>query len=81
VLVKDQWVGLCEQVLNVSSAYWCYGPSKLKLCNHLVETSLPYSKAVVREKEEVIQGDDRASLSLIDKISFGCRGIFHSCGD
>jgi hypothetical protein len=29
-----------------------YGPSKLMwLCNHLAETSLPYSKAVVREGE------------------------------
>jgi hypothetical protein len=51
-LVKDRWVGLHEQVLNVPIACWCYGPSKLMyLCHHLAKTSLPYYKAVVREGE------------------------------
>jgi hypothetical protein len=29
VSVKDQWVGPCEQVLNVLITCWCYRPSKL----------------------------------------------------
>jgi hypothetical protein len=50
VSVKNRWVGPREQVLNVLIACWWYGPSKLmQQCTHLVETSLPYSRAVVRE--------------------------------
>jgi hypothetical protein len=52
VSVKDRWVGLHEQVLNVPIACWCYGPSKLMyLCHHLAKSYLPYYKAVVREGE------------------------------
>jgi hypothetical protein len=52
VSVKDQWVGPRKQVLNVTIACWCYEPSKLMyMCNHLAESSLSYSKAVMREEE------------------------------
>jgi hypothetical protein len=51
------------------------------LCNHLAETSLPYSKAIVREGNEVTQDNGRTSLSLIAKTSPGCRGLFRPGGD
>jgi hypothetical protein len=82
VLVKDRGVDTREQVLNVLIAYWCYEPSKLMYpCNHLAETSLPYSKADAREGDEVTQDDSWVSLSSIVKTSLGCRGIFHPRGD
>jgi hypothetical protein len=58
-----------------------YGLSNLMYpCNHLTEISLHYFKFVATE-EDVTQGDNRVSLSLIAKASFKCRGLFQSRGD
>jgi hypothetical protein len=50
-LIKDQWVGPREQVLNVLITCWCYGPGKpsnwLSTEAYLFPTA---SLAVVREK-------------------------------
>jgi hypothetical protein len=52
ILVKDWKVGTHEQVLNVLTTCWWYGPSKpMYQCSYLAKTFLPHSKAGVREQE------------------------------
>jgi hypothetical protein len=47
VLVKDRWVGPCEQVLNVPIACWCYGPDKPSSCLSTEAYLFPTASLVV----------------------------------
>jgi hypothetical protein len=81
VLIKERWVGPCEQVLNVPITCWYMGP--VSRCSCVTIWSKPLSPMLRRswgKKDEVTQGDGRTSLSMVAKISSGVGACFDLVG-